>query len=172
MLTGAVGELLDCESICGNCVCIPCGVVEKIGFIDVEAFPHFAGDADFGFRAKNAGFRLRIVCDAVCDSTYGSAKNRQSWLLGDMSVIELWRLCFHPMNGTLAMPGLRLKTRHLGVRGLVQYAGGFVRLVAISVIRLLIPKSWLRKTFGASHTVYQQIEAVKMWEGSSQVKVK
>jgi GT2 family glycosyltransferase len=157
-------EVIPCDTICGNCVCVPREVIERIGALDISAFPHFAGDADYGFRARDAGFPLFIVGDAVCDSSYGSAKNRQSWLLGDMSLGQLWALCFHPMNGTLARPGFIFKIRHWGFYGYIQYAKAFIKLILVSVLRLIFPRSLRLFLFSRNHTTYQHIQAVKQWE--------
>lgn len=160
----APGEVIPCDTLCGNCVCVPREVITRIGALDIDAFPHFAGDADYGFRAREAGFQILIVGDAVCDSSYGSAKNRQSWLLGDMSIRELWKLCFHPMNGVLARPGLLFKLRHWGLLGGLNYAFKILHLLAVSCLRMLVPRSLLLDLLGKKHKTHQQIQAVKLWE--------
>ena len=160
------GETRRCETFCGNCVCLPTNAVRKTGLIDTDAFPHFAGDADYGFRAAALGIPMWIAGDAVCDCSYGQSKNRMSWLLGEMTLLELWRVCFHSKGGSLARCGFLFKWRHWGLRGLADYTAAFLRLLAVSVIRLLAPLKWLQKTFGRGHRVHQRMQAVKQWEES------
>lgn len=107
---------------------------------------------------------MKIVGDAVCDCSYGQSKNRMSWLLGDMTVPELWRLCFHPMGGSLARCGFLFKWRHWGIRGLLEYAIALLRLISVTLIRLVTPLPWMQKTFGPGHEVHQHMQAVKKWE--------
>ncbi len=158
------GENRLCETICGNCVCFPASAVKKIGWIDTSAFPHFAGDADYGFRASSMGIPILIVGDAICDCSYGQSKNRMSWLLGDLTVAELWKVCFHPRAGALAWCGLIFKYRHWGARGVADYLVSLGRLICVTVVRCLIPLSWLQKALGKRHQVHQQMQAVKQWE--------
>jgi GT2 family glycosyltransferase len=153
-----------CETLCGNCVCFPAAALRKIGKIDTAAFPHFAGDADFGFRATRLGIPIMIVGDAVCDCNYGQSKNRMSWLLGDMTLAELWSVCFHPKGGSLARCGFLFKWRHWGLRGALDYGVSLMRLLCVSLIRIVVPLNWLQRTFGSSHRVHQQMIAVKQWE--------
>ena len=53
-------EPQPCLTICGNCVLIPRAVVEKIGNLD-PAFVHYAGDWDYGLRAKKEGFGVWVA---------------------------------------------------------------------------------------------------------------
>jgi GT2 family glycosyltransferase len=164
MLQALPGECVPCDSVCGNCVCIPRAVVKKVGLVDAAVFPHMWGDADYGLRVKAAGFPLFVVGDAVCDSTYGSAKNRQSWLLGDMSVRELWRLCLHPQSGSLALPSWKFRLRHWSLTGCFEMVGSLMKLVAVSGVRLAFRKQWLRRWFGGRSATHQQIQKIKAWE--------
>lgn len=158
------GSTLTCETICGNCVCFPADVIRRVGWIDDSVFPHFAGDADYGFRASALGIPIIIVGDAICDCSYGQSKNRMSWLLGDMTIRELWRVCFHPKAGSLAWCGLIFKARHWGLVGVLNYISSLFRLIAVTLIRCVAPLKWLQKMFGSDHRVHQQMQAVKRWE--------
>lgn len=50
----------SCDTICGNVVLIPRQVVQKIGNLDRE-LTHYAGDWDYGLRAKQAGCTVWIA---------------------------------------------------------------------------------------------------------------
>lgn len=49
-----------CETINGNCVLVPAPVVQKVGNLDA-AYSHYAGDLDYGLRAKKFGITCWIA---------------------------------------------------------------------------------------------------------------
>lgn len=53
------------DVLSGRFTMIPRNIVEILGF-DADTFPHYLGDLDFFIRAKKAGYRLALCCDAVC----------------------------------------------------------------------------------------------------------
>lgn len=168
----AVGEVVACDSFCGNCVCIPRIAYERIGPVDTRAFPHFAGDADYGLRARDAGVPVLVAGDALCDCSYGSAKNRQSWLLGDQSLGDLWRGCLHPYNGVLSQCGILFRLRHWGVKGAVWLMGCFAKLLAITVIRCVVPRGVLLWLAGRRNPHHERMESVRQWEAGQTRSVK
>ena len=146
-------NLEPCDTFSGNCACIPKEVFEAIGLVDVASFPHAGGDADFGFRVGQAGFPVLAVGGAICDLSDPPLKNRRSWLFGDITVPELWRMCFHRHTGSLALAAWRLRWKHWGWMGLLVCTLQFLRLIRATVIRLLVPQQLLRKCLGRfSHT--------------------
>ena len=160
----APGQVIPCDSICGNCVCIPRKAIEQIGFVDAATLPHFAGDADYGLRATAAGVPVISVGDAVCDCSYGTAKNRQSWLLGSQTVGDLWRLALHPLNGILSRPGITFRLRHWGLRGAFWLAATTAKLIAVTALRWIIPRPIRLRLCAARHPHHQRMEAVQRWE--------
>lgn len=57
-----------CDTINGNCVLIPRGVVERVGNLDVH-FVHGIGDLDYGLRAKKNGCQIVIAAGYVGECT-------------------------------------------------------------------------------------------------------
>jgi|SRR6478672_2276685 len=53
-------EAQPCDTMCGNCVLIPREVVQRVGNLD-PAFFHYAGDWDYGLRAKQQGCSVWIA---------------------------------------------------------------------------------------------------------------
>lgn len=51
---------VPCETMYGNCVLIPSGVVQAVGNLD-GAFVHSIGDVDYGLRATKAGFKIFVM---------------------------------------------------------------------------------------------------------------
>jgi GT2 family glycosyltransferase len=157
-------EVQDCDTICGNCLCIPREAIDRIGLVDTKHFPHFAGDADFGLRAKAAGIPVLVAGDALCDCSYGRATNRQSWLLGEQTLRELWRNAFHSRNGILSKCGRDFRLRHWGARGAIWLAATFTKLMAISLVRLILPRALLLRLAGRANSAHLRAEAVRRWE--------
>ncbi|MEW6491894.1 MAG: glycosyltransferase family 2 protein [Cyanobacteriota bacterium] len=60
-----------CDTINGNCVLIPREVVQVVGNLD-PAFTHYAGDWDYGLRAKKQGYTVCIAPGYVgtCSQNY------------------------------------------------------------------------------------------------------
>jgi len=52
--------LLSRDILNGNLVCISTDIIRKIGLPDDRNFPHYHGDTDYTFRAKQSGYDLYI----------------------------------------------------------------------------------------------------------------
>lgn len=168
MISCQRGEVIACDTVCGNCVCVPRAAAERIGGIDARHFPHAMGDADYGLRATAAGIPVIAVGSATCWSTYGTNTNRESWLLGHLSIRQLWKNSLHPTNGWLTRSGLFFKWRHWGLRGLAAYAATLARFLLTTFIRMLIPQSALRAVLGKKSRHHQRMEAVRSWENQKE----
>ncbi|MDH3651588.1 MAG: glycosyltransferase family 2 protein, partial [Saprospiraceae bacterium] len=53
-------DLVECDTMCGNCVLIPSEVVELVGNTD-PVFRHRWGDMDYGLRAKRANCKVYVA---------------------------------------------------------------------------------------------------------------
>ncbi len=72
------GEAIKpCDTINGNCVLIPREVVQVVGNLD-PAFTHYAGDWDYGLRAKKQGCTLCIAPRYVGTCAQNYQPNRDS----------------------------------------------------------------------------------------------
>jgi len=67
-------QLQMCQTMNGNCVLIPTGVVEQVGLID-ECFSHCMADFDYGLRACRAGIPIVVAPGSVGDATRNPAAN-------------------------------------------------------------------------------------------------
>lgn len=82
-------EPQPCLTICGNCVLIPRQIVQKIGNLD-SAFVHYAGDWDYGLRAKNEGFGVWIAPGylGTCSANPKPAQKTEAELQQELRKIE------------------------------------------------------------------------------------
>lgn len=78
-------NLIQCDTINGNCVLIPREVVQTIGNLD-PAFTHSMGDIDYGFRAKKAGCTIWVASGyaGTCELNSGQG------LWTDLAALPLW----------------------------------------------------------------------------------
>jgi GT2 family glycosyltransferase len=53
-------EPVQCDSMNGNCVLIPCAIAKACGNLDF-AFTHAMGDIDYGLRVRNKGFSIWVM---------------------------------------------------------------------------------------------------------------
>ena len=161
------GELKEVELMNGNCVCIPRVVVDQIGFVDAADFPHVFGDGDYALRANAAGFKVLLVGDAQCYSTFSTEKSRQSWLLGESTVPELWSQCLRPQTGPLARSSWLFRVRYWGWFGVLDYVRDFLRLVAVSLIRTFVPAAVIRRVAGDRNEAQKRVEASRRLEAGT-----
>lgn len=59
-------HLVECDTMCGNCVLIPKEVVDLVGNID-SAYVHRWGDVDYGLRARKLGCEVCIAPGYLAD---------------------------------------------------------------------------------------------------------
>ena len=80
---------LECETINGNCVLIPNGIVQKIGNLD-PVYIQQAGDMDYGFKARKMGARIWIGPGYVgeCEPN----RKRLLWSNPDLTLRERLKL--------------------------------------------------------------------------------
>jgi GT2 family glycosyltransferase len=70
------GELQDADAFNANCVLVPKAVAQSIGMLD-PLFHHSMGDFDYGYRARNHGFRVIVAPGTVATCAANSA--RDTW---------------------------------------------------------------------------------------------
>ncbi len=66
-----------CDTMNGNCVLIPRQVVQIVGNLD-SALSHYAGDYDYGLRARNQGCRIWIASGYVGTCSSNPSRGRCS----------------------------------------------------------------------------------------------
>ena len=154
-------EIRECDAFSGNCVCIPSGIVEAIGLPDGDTFPMDPADADYGLRARAAGFSVQVVGAASCDSGFEPAQRKVSWLLGEESSRSIWQ-SFSTRNTTYGFAIYRrFCVRHWGPWGYVLFCLPYLRFGCTALLRILIPKTWLLKLYRTRSQAWQHGERAK-----------
>lgn len=138
-LTATKGQILQCDLLSGNLVCIPRDVVEKIGYPDVCSTPHYGGDSLYLIRAQKAGFRLWIDARRpVYDTTFKTTRlypNR--WLLVEGTAWKLLELVFTPQSGLSWRIWLAINWEAYRLWGLVIFSKKYLSILLLTVLRFL-----------------------------------
>lgn len=90
------GNIIQCDALNGNLVCIPRAVVKTIGFPDSDRFPHHLTDYIYTYAAKKAGFNVLLSSQFIVfcknDNPY------KSWFLSQKPLFLLWQSYFDPKS--------------------------------------------------------------------------
>ncbi|MBW4521208.1 MAG: glycosyltransferase family 2 protein [Scytolyngbya sp. HA4215-MV1] len=131
-------QLVPCDLLSGNVVCIPRCVVEKIGYPNPNLVPHYGGDSLFLIRAKKAGFSLFIDTRTPVFSLPGESKLYPSrWLFTEGEALKILKLIFIPQSGLSWRVWLRLNWEAYSVWGIVMFLKKYISIVIITGLRFL-----------------------------------
>ncbi|KAA6303736.1 MAG: N-acetylglucosaminyl-diphospho-decaprenol L-rhamnosyltransferase [Candidatus Ordinivivax streblomastigis] len=106
------GELQECESMNGNCVLVPHSIYEKVGNLDY-VFRHAIGDLDYGYRVRQAGFRLYVSSNYL-----GTCENNPSlpkWCLKSTPFYQRVKSLYSPLSYAEPIPFFIYEKRHFGL---------------------------------------------------------
>jgi len=159
------GEILECDTVGGNCVSIPYKVVKTIGMPDAEHMPHGGGDHDFGLRASKAGFRVVAMGSAICDNRESLNPFAQSWLLDDQSFSEHWRKLRGIKSPFYPYTRWNLLVRHWGLWGIAIFPLPYLKFFVYQAVKAIIPRGILRKVFGHHSKEWQNTKRQKRMLG-------
>jgi GT2 family glycosyltransferase len=137
-LQAAIGQVVSCDLLSGNIVCIPRTVVETIGYPDPQLVPHYGGDSLFLIRAKKAGFPLFVDATTTVFNLPGeSALYPTHWLLQPGDPLKLLKLVFVPQSGLSWRVWLRLNWEAYSVWGIVMFLKKYSSILLITLLRFL-----------------------------------
>jgi len=152
-------EEIEVDACRGNLVAIHRDVVAKIGYPDSKWMPHAAGDVDFTLRAKCAGFPVRQLKSALVIELELNRSDNVSWLLDEKKLRDLWSQIFHRRSAFYPPMILAFYVRHWGVRGILFVCFFFSKLIAISILKVLIPRGLRIKWFSKYSLTWKALAA-------------
>ena len=137
------GTVVDCISLSGNLVCLPRSVIEHIGWPPSQHAPHYFGDVLYTWRAKQAGFQLKILGDAtaICRMNLDDT----SWLLGTQSVSQRLQGLTRPKSLLYPSGYWQFCCTIWPMIGWVIFLGTYLRLATLLLLRLVLPMPLLRQ---------------------------
>ena len=147
------GEVVPCDCMAGNCVCIPAEAVRRAGYPRADVIPHQWADHDYGLMAGEHGIPCFIAGDARCDDACNVGGNEwagvyDSWLLSDRPVWDFWKDLGNPKSALFLRARLAHFRRHWGLRGVALALAPLPKLAVTTVVRCLVPKGILRAMWG------------------------
>ncbi len=99
MLDCPKGEIIQCDLLSGNLVCIPRAVINKINYPNSYTVPHYGGDSSYLIKARKSGFKIFVVNKYLNFNLCGeSSVSPQRWLLKNGSPLDIIRLFFEPRS--------------------------------------------------------------------------
>ncbi len=138
----------------GNLVAIPRNVILKVGYPDGKNIPHIGGDSDYGLRATAAGFECLTLSGAVFFEKDTIRDDNRSWLLGKRPIKKIWKAALSRRGNLYPRMVLVYNLRHWGFRGAINILLVYTRLVILSSLKILVPRSWLIRLYGNKSHAY------------------
>ncbi len=129
-------QIIPCDLLSGNIVCIPRTVIDKIGYPDVNRTPHYGGDSLYLLRAKKAGFEIFVDGRYPAFSVPGESPLYPSnWLTCDGEPGRLLKLVFNRYSGLSWRVWLQLNWEAYTLWGVVMFLKKYVSLLLITILR-------------------------------------
>ncbi|PSB35124.1 glycosyltransferase family 2 protein [Chlorogloea sp. CCALA 695] len=139
-------SVLECDGLCGNIVCINKSVVQAIGYPQAHLFPQYHGDTTYTHIAKQKGYKLLIVGEAVafCENDH----EHTSWMTTRRSFIDIWNERFTIKSPYYWKAELNYYIVMLGIHGLWFYFyERIIKFIFIAIIVSAFPlkyRTWLK----------------------------
>lgn len=132
------GQVVPCDLLSGNLVCIPRSVVDAIGYPDIQVTPHYGGDSLYLIRAQKAGFQLFVDTRHTAWNSPGEPRLYPSnWLLSEGDPLKILRLVFVPQSGLSWRVWWQLNWEAYGLWGLIMFCKKYASIVLITALRFL-----------------------------------
>lgn len=161
------GAIEPCDALSGNMVCMPATLARHIALPDARRMPHAIGDVDYALRAGLAGWPVLVVHDATAEATPNAWDNHASWLLGDIPIADIWLNAWRKRSYGYFPAQWFFFTRHWGMRGAVHALWLLLKRLPIMLVRLMVPRSWLRRLWSHRSAAWQEEQRLRASLASS-----
>jgi glycosyltransferase involved in cell wall biosynthesis len=129
-------QILPCDLLSGNIVCLPRTVINKIGYPDIKRTPHYGGDSLYLLRAKKAKFEIFVDGRYPALSLPGESRLYPSnWLTCDGEPGRLLKLVFNPHSGLSWRVWLHLNWEAYSLWGFVMFLKKYISILLITLLR-------------------------------------
>jgi GT2 family glycosyltransferase len=134
------GEIKSCDCMSGNLVCFGRSVIDRLGYPEKHLMPHYTADIVYTWEAKKKGFELLVLGDAraVC------ALTESSWSTSPMPMLDRWRQLNSPKSTLYPSSYWRYCQSFYGRWAFLMFACGYLKLVAFTIMRIVVPLSAMR----------------------------
>jgi GT2 family glycosyltransferase len=158
--------LVPTDSFRGNLVAVSRQVVDRIGYPSGRSIPHVAGDTDYSLRASSSGVPCYILTEVLIEELDTIRSDNQSWLLGDIPLATLWTDIFSKKNSFYPPMRWVYLRRHWGWRGFLRFPLPYLKLVGITLLRMMIPRKLLIRLCGARSHAWNTTAWSRLFSGN------
>ncbi|MEM6252985.1 MAG: glycosyltransferase family 2 protein [Cyanobacteria bacterium P01_D01_bin.156] len=147
-------EILSCDALDGNAVCLPRSVIDDIGYPPANLIPHYGGDNIYTWSAKQAGYKLYLLGDAI--SICPRDHPRISWTQGSETIWQHWQAAMSPKASYYWWGYWNFCLQYWGILGIIVFLQPYLRLILFTVLSVTLPPKWLcilREKFGHSNSL-------------------
>lgn len=132
------GEIVPCDLLSGNLVCIPRVVITQIGYPTPDIMPHYGGDSLYLIQAKQAEFSLFVDARNYVFNHPGESRlYPTSWLLTEGEPLKILKLVFVPQSGLSWRVWWNLNLQAYSYWGICMFLKKYLSILAITVFRFL-----------------------------------
>ncbi|HAC64800.1 MAG TPA: glycosyltransferase family 2 protein [Cyanothece sp. UBA12306] len=142
-LSAAPNQIIECDCMNGNLVCLPRSVVDKIGFPDSDKFPQTSADVVYTWQAKQVGFQLETLgnATAVCEFNF----LEKQWLLGSIPMKKRWEILNSPKSNFYPYSYWKFCQIFYGQFSIICFIKPYIKMVIITLLRWIFPSSILKQ---------------------------
>jgi len=144
-----------CDTMQGNCVCLPVEIVNQIGLPNALDCPHARGDSEYGLRSSAAGWKIALLPDAECWNEDNLKEEQRSWLLSNIRLKAIWGSFFYKGGYLYYRSEWHVLLKYWGWRGVLMFFYQYLKAAGIILIRILIPYRVRLALFGGRSRIFQ-----------------
>ncbi|AFZ36330.1 glycosyl transferase family 2 [Stanieria cyanosphaera PCC 7437] len=136
-------EVIKCDCMSGNFVCLPRSIIEKIDFPPNEKFPHCLADIVYTWEAKKAGYQLEVLGCAIAVCEFNPLF--EGWSSNPIPMKEHWKIINSPKSNLYPPAYWFYSQTFYGWMGIIIFIQGYFRLLLFTIARLILPLYFLKK---------------------------
>jgi GT2 family glycosyltransferase len=136
-------ETVDCDVCSGNLVCLPRSVVDSIGYPPSRQVPQSWGDVIYTWWAKQVGFQIIILGSAIAVCPTNPLE--EGWSSSTIAMKKRWQQLRSPKSSIYPPAYWFYCFQIYGLRGIFPFVQVYLKLVLFTVLRWVIPVSWIAK---------------------------
>jgi len=136
------GQQRPCDCMSGNLVCLPQAVVADIGYPPAEQLPHCRADIVYTLMAKRAGYNLQVLGDAIAIAELNPLD--EGWALSAIPMSQRWQMLFSLKSNIHPPTYWVYCQRVFGWLGPTLFAAVYLKLLAFTLAKKVLPLSWLK----------------------------
>lgn len=142
LLSTPLGKQMPCDCTSGNLVCLPRSVIDDIGYPPADQLPHCRADVVYTLRAKQAGYDLQVLGDAIAIAALNPLD--QGWIFSPIPMGYRWRQLFS-LKSNIHPPSYWVYCNKVfGILGPILFLSVYGKLAFITLARWLLPLGWIQ----------------------------